>query len=289
MNLPFDGAISTFYKEKAPDDVRDAIKNGESGAILSDTFPYDARLKRKRYEKETAALQIELVRFQHWVRETGQRVAIVFEGRDAAGKGGTIKRFRENLNPRAANVVALSKPTEREQSQWYFKRYIDHLPSGGEITFFDRSWYNRGVVEHVFEFCTPEQREVFFKQVTQFEDMIVNEGITLVKFWLNVSREEQLRRFLQRESDPLKQWKLSWIDVEGLNRWDAYSAAIQENMQRSHTQTAPWTVIRSDDKRRARVNAIRHVLSQFEYEHNDPNALGTLDPKICAGPEIWDA
>ncbi|WP_439144101.1 polyphosphate kinase 2 [Planktotalea sp.] len=289
MNLPFEGAISTFYNEKAPDDVREAIKNCESGAILSDTFPYDARLKRKRYEKEMAALQIELVRFQHWVRETGQRVAIVFEGRDAAGKGGTIKRFRENLNPRAANVVALSKPTEREQSQWYFQRYIDHLPSGGEITFFDRSWYNRGVVEHVFEFCTPEQREVFFKQVTQFEDMIVNEGITLVKFWLNVGREEQLRRFLERESDPLKQWKLSWIDVEGLNRWDAYSVAIQENMQRSHTQTAPWTVIRSDDKRRARVNAIRHVLTQFEYGHKVTNALGSVDPKICAGPEIWDA
>jgi polyphosphate kinase 2 len=289
MNLPFDGAISTFYNKKAPDNVRDAIKSSESGSILSATYPYDARMKRKRYEKEMVALQIELVRFQHWVRETGQRVAIVFEGRDAAGKGGTIKRFRENLNPRSANVVALSKPTEREQSQWYFQRYIDHLPAGGEITFFDRSWYNRGVVEHVFEFCTPEQRDVFFKQVTQFEDMIVSEGITLVKFWLNVGREEQLRRFMERESDTLKQWKLSWIDVEGLNRWDAYSEAIQENMKRSHTHTAPWTVIRSDDKRRARVNAIRHVLDQFEYDYKDAKALGTLDPKICAGPEIWDA
>lgn len=289
MKLPFEGAISTFYNEKAPDAVRKAIQNGEKDAILSASYPYDARMKRKAYEKDMAALQIELVRFQHWVRETSQRVAIVFEGRDAAGKGGTIKRFRENLNPRSANVVALSKPTEREQSQWYFQRYIDHLPAGGEITFFDRSWYNRGVVEHVFEFCAPAQREVFFKQVTQFEDMIVNEGITLVKFWLNVGREEQLRRFLARESDPLKQWKLSWIDVEGLNRWDAYSEAISENMRRSHTPSAPWTVIRSDDKRRARVNAIRHVLAQFDYAHKDKDALGALDSKVCAGPEIWDA
>ncbi len=289
MSLPFDGAISTFYNEKAPGAVRDAIKSSVGGDILSKSYPYGARMKRKQYEKDMAALQIELVRFQHWVRENGQRVAIVFEGRDAAGKGGTIKRFRENLNPRAANVVALSKPTEREQSQWYFQRYIDYLPAGGEITFFDRSWYNRGVVEHVFEFCTPEQREVFFKQVTQFEDMIVNEGITLVKFWLNVGREEQLRRFMERENDPLKQWKLSWIDVEGLNRWEAYSDAIKENMQRSHTETAPWTVIRSDDKRRARVNAIRHVLALFAYDHKDKKALGEVDAKICAGPEIWDA
>lgn len=289
MTLPFDGAISTFYKDTAPEAVRTAIQTAPENEILSATYPHTKIMKRKRYDKEMAALQIELVRFQHWVRESGQRVAIVFEGRDAAGKGGTIKRFRENLNPRAATVVALSKPTERETSQWYFQRYIDHLPAGGEITFFDRSWYNRGVVEHVFEFCTPTQREAFFKQVTQFEDMIVNEGITLVKFWLNVGRAEQLRRFLARESDPLKQWKLSWIDVEGLNRWDAYSAAIKENMTRSHTETAPWTVIRSDDKRRARLSAIRHVLDQFDYDNKDAKSLGTLDKNICAGPEIWDA
>ena len=289
MSLPFDDAISTFYNEKAPGAVRDAIKLSASDDILSKSYPYDARIKRKQYEKDMAALQIELVRFQHWVRGNGQRVALVFEGRDAAGKGCTIKRFREKLNPRAANVVTLSKPTEREQSQWYFQRYIDYLPAGGEITFFDRSWYNRGVVEHVFEFCTPEQREVFFKQVTQFEDMIVNEGITLVKFCLNVGREEQLRRFMERENDPLKQWKLSWIDVEGLNRWESSSDAIKENMQRSHTETAPWTVIRSDDKRRARVNTIRHVLALFACDHKDKKALGEVDAKICAGPEIWDA
>ncbi|MEP5154896.1 MAG: polyphosphate kinase 2, partial [Planktotalea sp.] len=155
--------------------------------------------------------------------------------------------------------------------------------------FFDRSWYNRGVVEHVFEFCTPAQREAFFNQVTAFEDMLVNEGITLVKFWLNVGREEQLRRFLARESDPLKQWKLSWIDVEGLNRWDGYTDAIQETLQRSHTETAPWTIIRSDDKKRARLNAIRHVLSQFDYSHKNEKALGKIDQSICAGPDIWDA
>ncbi|MGH1577174.1 polyphosphate kinase 2 [Planktotalea sp.] len=289
MDLPFDGAISTFFKEKAPQNVRDAIKRAEKDDILNPDYPHSERMKRKTYEKEMADLQIELVRFQHWVRETGQRVAVVFEGRDAAGKGGTIKRFRENLNPRSANVVALSKPTERESTQWYFQRYIDHLPAGGEIVFFDRSWYNRGVVEHVFEFCTPTQREAFFEQVTHFEDMLVNEGITLVKFWLNVSQAEQLRRIMARESDPLKQWKLSWIDVEGLNRWDGYTDAIKETLERSHTENAPWTVIRSDDKRRARLSAIRHVLAQFEYFHKDAKALGKIDKSICSGPDIWDA
>lgn len=289
MNLPFEGAISTFYKEKTPNEIRDAIQSAEGKEILNPSYPYSEKMKRKAYEKEMAALQIELVRFQHWVRETGQRVAIVFEGRDAAGKGGTIKRFRENLNPRAARVVALSKPSEQEASQWYFQRYICHLPAAGEMIFFDRSWYNRAVVEDVFDFCTKAQREAFFQQVIQFEEMLVNDGITLVKFWLNVGRAEQLNRFLARESDPLKQWKLSWIDVEGLNRWDAYSAAIKENFERSHTEATPWTVIRSDDKRRARLAAIRHVLSQFDYQYKDEKALGTIDTSICAGPEIWDA
>ncbi|WP_293449273.1 polyphosphate kinase 2 [Planktotalea sp.] len=289
MNLPSDGGISKFFNETAPHDIRSAIETAEKDQILSPTYPHSERMKAKRYEKEMAKLQIELVQFQNWVRESGQRVAIVFEGRDAAGKGGTIKRIRENMNPRSASVVALSKPTEREATQWYFQRYIRHLPAAGEITFFDRSWYNRGVVEHVFEFCTPEQREAFFGQVTLFEDMLVNEGITLVKFWLNVSRGEQLRRFLSRESDPLKQWKLSWIDVEGLNRWDAYSDAIQDTLRRSHTQIAPWTVIRSDDKRRARLSAMRHVLDQFDYTNKNNKAVGKLDTAICAGPEIWDA
>ncbi|MEM9580488.1 MAG: polyphosphate kinase 2, partial [Pseudomonadota bacterium] len=217
------------------------------------------------------------------------RVAIVFEGRDAAGKGGTIKRFRENLNPRSAHVVALSKPTEREQGEWYFQRYVQHMPTAGEITFFDRSWYNRGVVEHVFEFCKPEQREAFFRQVPDFEKMLVDDGVHLIKLWLNVGRAEQLRRFLDREKDPLKQWKLSWIDVEGLNRWDAYTAAIGETLDRSHSDFAPWTIVRTDDKRRARLNAVRHVLSQFQYEGRDDKMLGKVDTAVCGGPDIWDA
>ncbi|MBV6635927.1 MAG: polyphosphate kinase 2, partial [Mameliella sp.] len=234
-------------------------------------------------------LQIELVKMQAWAKETGARLALVFEGRDAAGKGGTIKRFRMNLNPRGARVVALGTPSDREQTQWYFQRYIDHLPAAGEIVFFDRSWYNRGVVEHVFGFCNNAQREHFFTQVPAFEKMLVDEGIHVFKFWLNVGRAEQLRRFMKRENDPLKQWKLSRIDVEGLARWDAYSAAIQETLTRSHTATAPWTVVRSDDKKRARLAAIRHVLTHLDYARKDVKALGATDSRILGGPEIWEA
>lgn len=288
MDLPFDGAISTFFNGTAPDDVHNAIKRAEKGDTITPDYPYSDRMPRKAYEKDLAALQIELVKMQTWAKESGARVAIVFEGRDAAGKGGTIKRFRENLNPRGARVVALSKPTETEATQWYFQRYVDHLPSAGEITFFDRSWYNRAVVEHVFGFCTPEQRMHFFTQVPDFEKMLVDDGIRLFKIWLNVGRGEQLRRFLSRESDPLKQWKLSWIDVEGLKRWDAYSDAIRETFAKSHSDHAPWTVIRSDDKRRARINAIRSVLTQLDYSRKDVKALGKTDPKVCGGPDIWD-
>lgn len=289
MDLPFDGAISAFYENDAPDDVRNAIKRAEKGDILNPHYPYSERMPRKAYEKDLAALQIELVKMKTWARETGARVAILFEGRDAAGKGGTIKRFRENLNPRGARVVALSKPTETEASQWYFQRYTDHLPAAGEVVFFDRSWYNRGVVEHVFEFCTPDQRNHFFTQVPDFEKMVADDGIHLFKIWLNVGRAEQLRRFLERERDPLKQWKLSWIDVEGLKRWDAYSDAIRETFAKSHTDHAPWTIVRSDDKRRARINAIRSVLTQLDYSRKDAKAIGQVDPKVCGGPDIWDA
>lgn len=288
MTLPFDGAISKFHTDAAPQDVRDAIAKDPKGPILMD-YPYDDRMKRGEYEDQLAALQIELVKLQAHVKEAGSRIAVVFEGRDAAGKGGTIKRLRENLNPRVARVVALSKPSDKEASQWYFQRYIAHLPAGGEIALFDRSWYNRGVVEHVFGFCTPEQRAHFFTQVPEFEQMIVDEGITLVKLWLNVGRAEQLRRFLERENDPLKQWKLSWIDVEGLNRWDAYTSAIDETLSTSHTATAPWTVVRSDDKRRARLAAIRAVLAQVDYAGKDHSIVTTPDPAICGGPEIWNA
>ncbi len=287
MTLPFDGAISDFYKDTAPKDVRDMIKDGGKKDILSDSYPYKKRMDSDEYEMVMAALQIELVKMQSWVKDTNARVAVVFEGRDAAGKGGAIKRIRENLNPRIANVVALSKPSDREATQWYFQRYISHLPAGGEITLFDRSWYNRAVVEHVFEFCTPEQRVSFFWQLPEFEEMLVDEGIHFAKIWLNVGRAEQLRRFLSREKDPLKQWKLSWIDVEGLKRWDAYSAAIEETFARSHNDNAPWTVVRSDDKRRARIATIRAVLSGIDYDGKNTKIACAPDDKICGGPEMW--
>ncbi|WP_407493160.1 polyphosphate kinase 2 [Pseudooceanicola sp. MF1-13] len=289
MDLPFDGAISAFHENDAPKDIRDAIARADKDDILNPAYPYSEEMKKKAYEKDLEKLQIELVKMQAWAKETGARVVCVFEGRDAAGKGGTIKRFRENLNPRGARVVALSKPTETEQGQWYFQRYIDHLPTAGEIVFFDRSWYNRGVVEKVFGFCTDDQREHFFRQVPDFEQMLVDEGIYLFKFWLNVGRAEQLRRFLKRENDPLKQWKLSWIDVEGLKKWDAYSAAIKETLDRSHTDHAPWTVIRSDDKKRARLAAIRTVLNALPYDRKTDKSVGSPDDKICGGPDIWDA
>ncbi|WP_370046575.1 MULTISPECIES: polyphosphate kinase 2 [Salipiger] len=289
MTTPFDGAISSYFNDDAPDAIRKALKRADKDEILSSSYPYSEEMKGKAYQREMDALQIELVKMQSWAKATGQRIACVFEGRDAAGKGGTIKRFRENLNPRGARVVALSKPSDTEATQWYFQRYIEHLPAGGEIVFFDRSWYNRGVVEKVFGFCTEAEREHFFAQVPDFESMLVEEGIRVFKFWLNVGRAEQLRRFLKREQDPLKQWKLSWIDVEGLKRWDAYSAAIQETLSRSHSAAAPWTVIRSDDKKRARLAAIRHVLSHLDYARKDARAVGAPDPKIAGGPEIWDA
>ena len=286
-DLPFDGAISAFFETEAPKEVRNAIRRAEKGDVLDASYPYSERVPRKAYDKDMALLQIELSKLQAWAKQSGARIAIVFEGRDASGKGGTIKRFRENLNPRGARVVALSKPTDREATEWYFQRYIDHLPSGGEIVFYDRSWYNRGVVEKVFGFCTDDQREHFFRQVPDFEKMLADEGILLFKLWLNVGRAEQLRRFLDRESDPLKQWKLSWIDVEGLKRWEAYTAAIAETFERSHSDHAPWTVIRSDDKRRARLNAIRTVLAGIDYARKDAKALGTCDGAVCGGPDIW--
>ncbi|WP_439120421.1 polyphosphate kinase 2 [Marivita sp.] len=288
MDLPFDGAISAFFTETAPDNIRNAIKRADKDDILNPDYPYSERMPRKAYEKDLAALQIELVKMKAWAKDSGTRIAIVFEGRDAAGKGGTIKRFRENLNPRGAHVVALSKPSETEATQWYFQRYVDHLPAAGAVTFFDRSWYNRAVVEHVFGFCTPEQRIHFFRQAPDFEKMLVDDGIKLFKIWLNVGRGEQLRRFLDRESDPLKQWKLSWIDVEGLKKWDAYSDAIKETFAKTHSDQAPWTIVRSDDKRRARINAIRSVLTQLDYSRKDLKALGQVDPKVCGGPDIWD-
>lgn len=286
MSKPLDGGISAYFKNEAPDDVVDLIKSAKKKRIINPDYPYDTAWDKDDYEAEIEALQIQLVQMQACVKETGQRVAVVFEGRDAAGKGGTIKRFRENLNPRGARVVALSKPTEVEATQWYFQRYIKHLPAAGEVVFFDRSWYNRGVVEHVFDFCTPDQRQHWFNQVGDFEKMLADDGIKLFKIWLNVGRATQLKRFLDRESDPLKQWKLSWIDVAGLAKWDAYTTAIDETLTRTHTDFAPWTVVRSDDKKRARVNAIKSVLQGLDYPNKD---LPKLDDKIAGGPDLWHA
>ena len=287
MDLPF--AISAYFENDAPAPINKAIKRADKDDILSDSYPHSERLGRKQYDREMDRLQIELVKLQAWARDTGTRIAMIFEGRDAAGKGGTISRFRQNLNQRSAHVVALPKPTETEAGQWYFQRYIKHLPTAGDMVFFDRSWYNRGVVEPVFGFCTEAQREAFFDQVVPLEKMLVDDGLHLFKFWLNVGRGEQLRRMLAREGDPLKQWKLSIIDVKGLAKWDAYSAAIKDTLQRSHTPQTPWTVIRSDDKRRARLAAIRTVLHAFDYTGKDTKAIGAIDDQICGGPDIWDA
>jgi polyphosphate kinase 2 len=287
MDLPFDGGISRFYKDAAPDWVKATLNDAGKKAILNPDYPYKKKMRKSDYEAEMAALQVELVRLQAWARDKGERIVIVFEGRDAAGKGGTISRFRENLNPRNARVVALSKPSEVEATQWYFQRYVEEMPSAGEIVLFDSSWYNRGVVEHVFGFCTPKQREKWFSQVDAFEKLMVDDGIKLFKIWLNVGQATQLKRFLDREADPLKQWKLSWIDVEGLNKLDDYTTAIDETLTKTNSEHAPWTIVRSDDKGRARLNAVRSVLSQLEYSGRRDDGLGKLDPKIAGGIDLW--
>lgn len=285
-SLPFDGAISRYYRDTAPPALRKAIAAADDGDMPDPAFPYRKEMKKKDYSRHMDALQIELAKLQSDVKATGKRLVVVFEGRDASGKGGTIKRLTENLNPRVAAVVALPKPSDREAAQWYFQRYIDWLPAQGEIAIFDRSWYNRGIVEHVMGFCTPDERERFFYQLPEFERLMVDEGITLLKIWLDVSRPEQLRRFLAREKDLLKQWKLSPIDIEGLGKWDEYTAAITETLTRSDRPYAPWTVIRSDDKLRARIAAVQAVLSAMDYAHKDTAAIGAIDPAICGGRDL---
>jgi polyphosphate kinase 2 len=287
MKLPFDGAISAYYENEAPEAVRKAIRDANGEAVMEPPYPYAAPMKKKLYNEQMAALQIELAKFQHWITQTGKRVIVLFEGRDAAGKGGTIARVKMNLNPRVARVVALSKPSDREMGQWYFQRYVDALPTTGEMVLFDRSWYNRAVVEDVFGFCTPEQRAQFFRQVTDFEMMLIDEGLVMIKIWLTVGRAEQLRRFLKRERDPLKQWKLSKIDVEGLKLWDPYSDAIAETFTRTHTPIAPWTLILSDCKKRARLAVIRKILLAHNYDGKNAKIVGEPDPKILGTPELW--
>lgn len=243
-------------------------------------YPYNERLTRPEYELQKRLLQIELLKLQKWTKANGGRIVIVFEGRDAAGKGGTIKRFMEHLNPRGARVVALEKPSTREQTQWYFQRYVEHLPAAGEIVMFDRSWYNRAGVERVMGFCTPEQHERFLHQVPHFEEMLVDDGISLVKFWFSVSPLEQRTRFAIRQVDPVRQWKLSPMDLASLDKWEDYTAAKEENFRATDTDHAPWTVVKSNDKKRARINAMRHVLGLFEYENKDHEIVGTADPLI---------
>ncbi len=285
-DLPFDGAISRFFRKEAPKAIRKAIEAAGKDDLITPGFPYTEEMKRKDYDATMDGLQRQLVRMQADIKAAGKRVIVIFEGRDAAGKGGTIDVMRENLNPRVCNVVALSKPSDREAASWYFQRYVDWLPAAGEMSMFDRSWYNRAMVEHVFGFCTPAQRDTFFRQLPEFEHMLVDEGFTLVKLWLEVGRAEQLRRFLAREQDPLKQWKLSPIDINGLGKWDDYCTAIDETMQRSHFDFAPWTVILSDDKKRARIAAIQAVLRAVDYAGKDDALIGTPDAAICGGPDL---
>lgn len=252
-------------------------------APLPADYPYKSRMRRPEYERIKAELQIELLKVQSWVRDSGQRIVILFEGRDAAGKGGTIKRFMEHLNPRSARVVALEKPTEVERGQWYFQRYIQHLPTAGEMVFFDRSWYNRAGVERVMGFCTPNEYLEFLRQVPEYERMLVNSGLRLFKYWFSVSREEQLRRFISRRDDPLKHWKLSPIDIQSLDKWDEYTAAKKAMFFHTDTADAPWTVIKADDKKRARLNCIRHFLWHLPYP--DKNTRVVYEPdSLLTGP-----
>ncbi len=249
-------------------------------------YPYKRLMSRKNYEKQKYRLQVELLKLQSWVKKTGQKLVILFEGRDAAGKGGTIKRFMEHLNPRGARVVALEKPSDVERGQWYFQRYVEHLPTAGEIVLFDRSWYNRAGVEKVMGFCSQEEYVEFMRQAPEFERNLVRSGTHLVKFWFSVSRDEQRRRFHERQSHPLKQWKLSPIDLASLDKWDDYTKAKEAMFFYTDTADAPWTVIKSDCKKRARLNGMRYILHKLAYEGKDLDAIGPLDPLIVGRANV---
>ncbi|MGZ5392629.1 MAG: polyphosphate kinase 2 [Mycobacterium sp.] len=254
--------------------------SGEVVDTWRENHPYDERMSRGDYEEQKRLLQIELLKFQKWSQANDHRHVLVFEGRDAAGKGGTIKRFTEHLNPRGARVVALEKPTEKERTQWYFQRYVQHLPNAGEIVMFDRSWYNRAGVERVMGFCSPKQHAEFIRQAPLFEQMLVNDGISLTKLWFSVSSSEQRTRFTIRQVDPVRQWKLSPTDLASLDKWDDYTAAKEDMFAWTDTETAPWTVVKSNDKKRARVNAMRYVLSKFDYDNKDHEVVSRPDPLI---------
>jgi polyphosphate kinase 2 len=255
-----------------PDEIRRIFENGE--------YPYKTKISRKDYEKHKAELQTELLKVQDWVKSSGERIVMLFEGRDAAGKGGTIKRFTEHLNPRGARVVALDKPTDRERTQWFFQRYIRHLPSAGEIVLFDRSWYNRAGVERVMGFCSPNEYLEFMRQAPEIEQMMVRSGIRLFKYWFSVTQEEQLRRFTSRENEPLKKWKLSPIDRQSLDKWGDYTEAKEAMFFYTDTADAPWTIIKSNDKKRARLNCMKHFLASLPYPGKDTHVVAGPDPLI---------
>jgi len=274
------------------DDDDEPVLRWKDGRLVDtwrEGYPYDERMPRADYEAAKRELQIELLKLQNWVKNTGQRVVILFEGRDAAGKGGTIKRFTEHLNPRGATVVALEKPNERERGEWYFQRYIERLPSSGEIVLFDRSWYNRAGVERVMGFCTDQEYEVFIRQAPVVEGLLTGDGTHLIKLWFSVSRSEQRTRFLIRRIDPVRQWKLSPTDLASLERWDDYTVAKEAMFKQTDTPTAPWTVVKSNDKKRARLGAMRFVLSQFEYAHRDDGVVGMPDPLVVgSAAEVYE-
>lgn len=268
-----DESLYSLDFDEVPKEIRER-------AFESGNYPYSKKLDGDDYEDELEALQVELMKVQKWVVEEKKRIVVVFEGRDAAGKGGTIKRFIEHLNPRNTNLVALSKPSEAERGEWYFQRYIRNLPTAGQFAMFDRSWYNRAGVERVMGFCSQEQVYQFFREVPRFEEMLVRDGIKLFKFWLTIGREAQLERFYARKTDPLKQWKLSPIDYKSIPKWDEYTLAIHDMFGHSHTDFAPWTVIKSNDKKRARLNALRVFLTNLDYDGKDAKAIPEPDEKI---------
>jgi polyphosphate kinase 2 len=254
--------------------------DGSAVDTWRENYPYDERMPREEYDEAKYLLQVELLKFQRWAAETGTKHVVLFEGRDAAGKGGTIKRFMEHLNPRYARTVALGKPSDREQDQWYFQRYVQHLPTAGEMVLFDRSWYNRAGVERVMGFASPGEYEQFMGQAPLFERMLVDSGITLTKYWFSVTQSEQRTRFIIRQVDPVRQWKLSPIDLQSLDKWDDYTEAKERMIRRTDTEWAPWTTVKSNDKKRARVNAMRHYLSQFDYDGKDHDVVGEPDPLV---------
>jgi polyphosphate kinase 2 len=260
----------------------------EETALSSGGYPYDKKLKRKAYERDLRLLQIELLKMQSWMREMSARVVVLVEGRDAAGKGSSIKRFMAHLNPRHAKHVALPKPTEAERGQWYFQRYLAHLPAGGDLALFERSWYNRAGVEPVMGFCTPEETAQFLREAPALEAALIRDGMYFFKFWLSIGRATQLARFHSRRHDPLKRWKLTEIDLAAIGKWDAYSDAAEEMFRRTHTDDSPWTVIRANDKRRTRLEMLRAVLGKVPYAGKDDAVISAPDPLLAgAGPEFF--